>query len=713
MTKVFQSLRASVTRNARTFAAGLLLVCAVSAVYQSPLLLEQLIEIKPKRAEGSAEALKLKYDQLSDGLYYFSLGRPHGSCTIFVGATKFAENSTPSSNLRSDLTIGFPLRISQPQQLEITVSCLSNDSSKPSLNHAPILANFYAGFFLQCARTFTYILLGPLASALILFASLLVLIGKDSAALGAQARGIDLRVICFGISGLLYSMSLAHFPRLFAPELYAALGHVLVRHVFSLAFLYLVYRYTTTSRFWILAHFASAVIATASFSIDPNQLYSTYKWLSFLFPVSSLFAFQSFRTAEVRSRAHDLMRFVTATWVLNQSFDVANLWVRFGPYNAPALLAVVCALLFVVKVEERKQQDLLASSQQRLINLTRMSTEPREILRAIASELRTAGGFVRASAYIDRYVLGATSAPRVELERAFEEGYSKDTSRDFVVSLVDGRGIKMLEAIERREAILHKGSDGEWFITIGLEHACVNLSIFSAKLDFLAHQALDLVRAIRPSLREFETKLTDVTTKTRLAMHKVRAARGIGTWTLDTGAIFLDVVGYSSQSTLLGGQYVRFIRNIFLDALFKKVSPYAQVEMTIGDEVYLSVLPDFLTAGNSVEQATISALRVIDEFVRTEGANLSMSEGFQPPQLRVGADFGRVELIVSETEVVTLGQPVNFAKRLQTASKRGEILVSSHLAELLRMNAFVGSERRILEKGDVILARSIAFNKAA
>lgn len=698
---------------------GILAILLSFAIQQSPLLLENLVAVDARLVKVSQQSWQLDLGSLPGGTYYVTVGRPHGRCRIEYSGRILAVNYSDFSRVRSELFLGSPLVVASDDQRIVNIYCERSNENVVALTHVPVVAKFYWGILLHFLRIFTYLILGPIA-ATILIAGSLFLVARarlESPSSPNEIDGLNSfagsgRFVSFGVCGLIYTMSLAHIPRLVFDEMLSAEIHVVIRHLFSLAFLYMLGAYRRVRPSMICLHLLSIALSVSLYQTRTELVLPAYRWQFWLLVVCSFVAFRDLCRDAPRNRGHDIIRYVAATWAISQIVDGINLWVNFGAYNSPALLAIMCGVLFMVQADELARKDVMLHSSMRLMGLVRSSTSIEEIIKPIANELRMDAAYVRSSAYVDQYVLGATSIPRKRFLRVFQYGYEKDTSRDLEIDFDDSRGLLMQEALRLQDVQLRLGRDNEWFLLVPIgQHICVNLSLLAAKGDYLAYQSEDLLRALRPALNELETKVIETVQRTRTAMHKIRSVRGLGTWNIRLGSVFLDIVQYSDQCTTHGSSYTNFIQATFLPALMRRLSHLAVVEFTKGDEVYFVILSDLLPPEMEVDAATIEVIRLVDTFIRTDGAALAAEKGFGAQRLRVGGAVGDCDLVSTESEVKSAGASVNAAKRLQDAARRGETLISADLiATAQRAGAILGPRRTILEKETVIETCSIAFD---
>lgn len=83
----------------------------------------------------------------------------------------------------------------------------------------------------------------------------------------------------------------------------------------------------------------------------------------------------------------------------------------------------------------------------------------------------------------------------------------------------------------------------------------------------------------------------------------------------------------------------------------------------------------------------------------------------EPIGLSIGADIGAVEFQDLAGQLVTVGEPLVWAKRLAEMSSSGEVIVNNLLHEALESRSDIQSEERIGQtgSGEKFLARSLTF----
>jgi class 3 adenylate cyclase len=334
----------------------------------------------------------------------------------------------------------------------------------------------------------------------------------------------------------------------------------------------------------------------------------------------------------------------------------------------------------------------------------------KELLKELSRTSKENSHFTRVSCYIDGFYLGQSAAPIQEFYRIMELNYIKDTSRDAVISFLDGRGQIMKEAFEKNDMIFRRGQDKAWFCVLPVgKHACINLSNHSQEPAYLAHESAVILRRLLPSLRVLDSRFMEIEMMQGIALQKVRANRGHGQWNEEIGSIFLDINDYSKHSENYGKDFNIFVSATYIPALVKIVSHLAAFESLIGDEVYLVVLKDVFSSELSTTDATFQAVSLIDDFVYAAGAELCRKSGYQMITLSIGVNVGVAAIISDSFRVRTTGRVINEAKRMLDEAGKAGILVHSQCTLPLQVQQKYSLSEivSILNKKNFILARRL------
>lgn len=686
---------------------GLVIVGAAVGIQNSPLILQKIFSTKLKVEQVGERHWRYFADTKSNGLHHVSFGRPHGLCEITTDSGKLLDrNIIEGHKIRSKLFLGGAVEV---KNFAVSLNFKCQDyATVVRLTHDPIVTAYGMGNFIQILRQFTYLILGPLAAGVILLTALLGFSRKRSK-LSKQIESTNLTAgfLCFGLIGLLYSLSLAHFPRLFISEELAFQSHIALRHLLSCGFVFLAMQLLRPYRGLLALHGSSLLLSIVVFSLYSTSTWvGLYKWQYFIFLISAyIIAIDGFLPSR-RSFSQYLFSIVAVSWALSQTFDVINLWFKVGVYNSPALMSLLALMLIKIKSHESRMLEATWNSTQRIGQVIRQDCSLETILDQTSKILRLDSRFLRVSVYLDRYILGQFPRPQVEFLRVCEFGYEKTTNEDQIMVFEENNGARMKQVLMSQELRLQKGEDKNWYAIIPIgKHACINLSVALDRSDYEANEGFLLLKEVYPSLKELETKILSLGIKTRLSMHKVRANLGIGEWKVQVGSVFIDVADYSKSVEQFGDPYAKFIGKAYFSALAKRLSDYAFTEFTKGDEIYFVILDEIIKGDTSFQQAIKETIFRIFRFMREDGPRIAAEHGFEPPVLRVGLNKGFANLISSEDEVKTLGNSVNIAKRLQESARKGEVLLEKGLADVLRDKTMVyGKSRTLLRKENLIEA---------
>lgn len=713
-------MRAELNERGRSILLGVTLA-AIAIVFQK----FGIEMVEDGSGKAGFEKIKNKNEWVSDisslevGTYYVSIGRPRGNCDLLVDGQEIASNRSVFSKFRTGLMLGAPLEIlPNVKRSTVVVRCAEFEGFSVNLTNRPLILSYRSGMLLQLFRCFLILLFAPLCAVWLLGVTL---IGESYSRLirrfggsGDENPGNDLSnhsissYATFAFVGLLYSVSLAHFPRLFMSEADAYTAHVFLRHAFSLAYLAILFRYIGHARLYQLSMLISVCVTAAVYVFDIKSVHPVYQYQYGLFVVTSVVSLVSLFRIPTVSSGMQILRGIAVAWTLSQVADFVSLWSSLGAYNAPMMVGFIVIAFSNLRREENASTLRRSMNISKILRFARSNASLKDTLAHIAAVTSDESRMLRASAYIDQYGLGIGSEPMRRLERVMEFGYKKDTSKDRVIDTKDGRGLVMIEAMRAGVPILRVGREGAWYLVVPIgKHAFINLSDDRARSSHLAYETLAAMNSIKPALDSVESRLQHASVQSRFAINILRERRGPGSWEETIGSVFLDVSQYSKLSEIYGNAFTKFFSNNYLPALIKAASDHLTIEFTRGDEVYFCVTKDLLK-DESINMAVIRGIKRIFRFVSNEGRDLCALEGFSAIRARVGANVGKATLVVNDLEVKTLGHTVNIAKRLQEEATDIRPLVCVELAADASSEGFaIGESVIVLVKENKVTAKPI------
>jgi class 3 adenylate cyclase len=640
-------------------------------------------------------------DGLSNGNYFVSVGEPKGICSLSIDGKEVDSSKGVMPNVHKSLFLGSAFIVgplSHPK--EIDIMC---DTQKGfvGLTHAPVIVKYKIGILLQLWRELTDLLMGPIASILIIFSFVFRLKRKGSFnSYIAVSPFESWKYFFFGLVSFFYSLSLALVTRFFLDGYAATFFHVFIRNIFSLSVLTLFTIKEINNK--VLLGFqvilASIVIYWGVYLPDTFVLF--YRWQFSFFPFATgLVAFKLF-SKEARSQSVVILRRILFAWTILQCLELAANWTNYGTYTAPSVVLLLCISAFSLRMLERQKALNVEVAASKILSVIESNEPIEKVLKETAIIAMWEAKYGRVSSYVDGFCIGAIETPGKSFFRVTESGYKKDTSIDSIINFSEDRGVIMAEAIKLQKPILRVGLiDQAWFLVVPIgKHACINLSDDHPKSNFLAYESFEIIQRILPSLLSLERRLIDLGFLQGAALQKLRSKRGDGKWEEEFGALFVDINDYSRFADTFGDAFTTFISDIYLPAFIKAVSKFSVSEHVAGDEVYFIVTKDLLGDNLDIKQAVVETLSSIDKFVYNEGAKLCIASGFSPVTTSIGVNVGLGSIVCDPVSVRTAGRLVNHAKRLQEEAGNGGILLGAASQLVLDGSPFLLGEKILIQR---------------
>jgi hypothetical protein len=621
---------------------------------------------------------------LHAGTYYVSVGRPRSLCELKFDDQLVATTKGTVAGLRNELLLGAGLVISsekRPNFIYLTCDQEEKGAFAPGLTHKPLILPYSAGRILELWRGSTELLLGVACSLLFL---MFLLHQRFQAARNATLK-LPSAYYVFGAAALLYSISLAHYPRLILTGGVASMLHSLTRTIFSFAF-YLLCAHYSRRRVFVTAGHVGLLLGFPLIALYlPDKFETYYDDILPLFSLFTLIACCDLFRSDVKTRAALLLRYISCTWLLAQFIDTCIAIFNRGIYMAPSILALMIIAVAYIKLREDHRSVQIEATNISVLNVIVGPGSLKEKLITVTKLLANQTHFMRLSFYVDAYAFGIHDRPKERWIRLSEKGYRKNTENDQFIDFKEGRGSYMSAALCSGKPQLHQGvSDGAWFSNIPIGgHAILNLSDDVALPAFLAMESFEVIERILPALNSIDNQLAEYGTRLSYALEGLRLVRGDGSWEESIGAIFLDINYYDDCVAKYGEPYAYFVSTVYLPAICNRVRRWAVREgNAAGDSVYLVIISSLMQESCSVYEGAYRALEEILRFIEGEGADMCRAQGYDPIQVQIGVNAGLANITADSFQVRTSGSVVNVAARLQKASSPGYVLAHTELVEL-------------------------------
>lgn len=617
---------------------------------------------------------------LQPGKYYIGAGRPRGNCDLKIDGKNIDSTKGGLKGVRGSLLLGNSFEVTESFRPEAaTIQCDQEAGFVTGFTHVPIVSSFIVGVFIQLWRAGTEIFMGPFFS-MILLLSLLTSKNKktefDRKNLGPH--------FLFGLCALLYSLSLAHYPRLFLAGLPASVLHGVLRCMFGLAFYFLCAHYSRLRKSLVFCYLfaACAIYVTSVFS--PEHFDKYYDFIYAILPALTLVAVCDLFYKGLKSRSGYYILLLAISWFCAQIMDASVIAANIGVYTAPSLVALLTSMVALLKRNEDRLSEAAVIANTEVLRIVESSATIEEKLNSIGAVLFQNTSYRRFTVYADAYVLGLHDSPQQRLIRLTDTGYRKDISGYRTIDFSDGHGQSMKKALISGEATLSEGAKDHALysiVPIG-QYAVFNISNDSESPPFLAVEGHDLVQRLLPAIRVLSDRLVEYGARMAFAIESLRMLRGDGQWQMDIGCIFIDINDFSDSVEKYGESYAHFVSRVYLPALCQRVRKWAVREGSSGgDSVYLVCIEDLMLEKCSASEAVYRSLHEVMRFSDIEAAEMCRLQGFAPIRLQIGANAGTGTVICDAFQVRTSGALVNEASRLQKASTPGWTFVNADLAE--------------------------------
>lgn len=640
------------------------------------------------------------------GTFYVSFGRPRGLCDFYLDGKIVATTKGAEPGLRGQLLLGAVHETSSlNQRVKLKIVCLEEGGFGPSIMHGAILAPHRIGTAIQVWRGFNELVLGPASS----FAFLIYLLLRRSENRPTPSPRSRL-LFAFALCSVMYSISLSYYTRLFVNGGVATSLHVVLKGFWSISFLAYCGTFTSKRRLPVLLSSTVPIGGLFVAWFSPELIERFYDRVYVLVPISTLIVTIDLFAREPKSEAAITLRLLLAVTLISQVLDCMIVLLNTGVYATPVVLSVIAALTAIVNSRAEAQTIRLHRAVSEIAEILRRDCPLPQAVGQVALIMHMQTKFSRLSVYLDSYCLGTDSRPGQNFVRILESGYRKSTAEDSSISVREGRGLKMYEAITERKPLLRRSiSDKASFINVPIgPHVCLNLSDDGYKPDYVAEQSFAVVEELHAVLGGLADRFVEYGARTNVALERLRSEKGDGIWPVDMAAIFVDVCDFSHLTEQFGQPFAEFVSGTYLPALCRYVCDWAVREYSRGDEVYLVCLSGVTPGSSEVLTSCISCLGLLEEFADRVGSTLCHGSGFPTLQLSIGANIGKASLICDSFQVRTTGDMVNEASRLKDAAGKGEILVHKNLADLFpeEHRARLGKRVPILVKRTLVEAHT-------
>jgi class 3 adenylate cyclase len=657
---------------------------------------------------------------LDPGRYYVSAGRTKGPCVLHKGDFEIASTRGTDQGLLKNLLLGSPIVVTGGEKQVLTISCDAQQGFAGGLADAPTMLPYRAGVLLELFRSLIYILVAPIASLFLLIDCICAF--KEPVTHTRLTKQVLWSVVIFSLCAFFYTLSLGRLPRLLFDNQFSTILHIVLRSALSLSFLEIIFSFNKQWR-WIRVSYyvviAADIFVALLISPDSVILVKFYKLHYPYYALTTLFVHYDLISTASYSRAADWLQRVSATWGVTQLLDSVMNWLDSGTYKSPIVVILITVGIAIFRRREASLSLRIEQTVRRVLEAMSDNLPIEATLKSVATIIASETHFLRLSVYVDLYCIGRFERPHYALLRVASSGYGTNSNdfQDDEIVFSEGRGIMMKEAMSNGVYALKHGIDKGWYSNIPIGNlACINLSDDQERDLALVAESEQIIMRTMPAILMLEDKLLARSVRKSTLLNTLKSVKGYGQWQTHMGAIFADIEDFSKLVSHYksldekSDSFGRFVTGTYFPALLKRLCGLAELESSEGDKIYVVVLSDLIPKGQSVESATVAAVRTLAHFVYVEGPELCRSAGFPAIKMRAGTYIGPATVVCDEFQVRTVGETINFAARLLDMAPKGAILVGDQFSDLFSRDEYVfGETREFLEKKDLIRAKPLFF----
>lgn len=649
---------------------------------------------------------------LPSGNYYISVGRPRGPCEIDLDGKKLDTTKELVGDNRSHLYLGTAFTVSEvehPKQLNVI--CENEKGFAPGFTHSVVIMPYNTGKMLQIWREATTIYLAPFFCILLIF-SVFITAGYKSL---IRFKSDTLPFLIYGAVALLYSISLAHFTRLFFAPLTSSALHWLFRTFFGFSFYTIVAHYTRWRLWNVMICLLPIPLLVWTLTFNSNNFDSLYDMSFPIFSISTLFVLLQLYRDEFTSRSTILLRCVGFAWLLIQLNDTSVIFLNFGVYTGPAILPLMTAIVIIIRYVDLQRNEAIERSTSAVLQLISGPGSLENKLSSLGELVQRFTHYSRYSTYVDCFVLGMHDRPNERFVRLAEGGYGGKVVEK-TIDFSEEHGKQMKLAIDSCKPVHSIGKiDHAWYSVVPLgSHAVLNLSDSFRSPAFMAFESHQfLVRSFQV-LQIIDSYLKNFGSRMSYAFEVLRLLRGDGEWTEEIGCMFIDINGYDSGMMTHQDFYGKFITQTYLPALCQRVRKWAVKEgNSSGDSVYLVCVKDLMQDDCTISDGLYHTLVEILRFASEEGAQMCKSQGYSPIRLQIGVNAGLATITCDQFNARTSGNTVNEAARLQKAALPGSAYIHASLSAVWkeRHDLLFGKETNEVVKTRNLIGHLVSLNR--
>jgi class 3 adenylate cyclase len=556
------------------------------------------------------------------------------------------------------------------------IRCEKEGGFSTALSHTPFVSTYFDGLLLHFWRTLVELVIGPVFSLLLI----IYLFGSNRK---LKEYGYS-PYITFSIVMFFYTISLAGYPRLILAGLPASVTHATLRTLLAWSFFRLCSYFSRPRKFIELGLFALVLTFPTVGILQPTSFEIYYDRILPIFSLVMLTSIIDLSRNKVNTRAGFYLREVSLLWLFVLLSDLITVYVNFGSYPAPVLSAFITVLVLMLKIHSDKLDQLIETVSSKVWLILESTSSVDQKLATLTGLISKYMSFPASSAYLDAYILGMHDVPNKKFIEIYSSGDGPFSADKKVIVFDEGFGNQMRQALEQGNPQLKLSSlDNKWYVNLPLgDHAIMNFTGLDKHCSLLGSEGLELCARVYPALQSINHQLTEFAARMAFDLETLRLIKGDGSWSEHLGMIFIDINHFSDNCEKYKDPYALFVTQLYFPAMCQRVRKWAVREgSTKGDGAYLLCIKELMQENCTIPEAVYNVVLELMKFVRNEGADICVSQGYDPIKVQIGANAGIATVICDAFQVRTIGNLVTETARLQQSAPPGGTLVHMNLID--------------------------------
>ena len=686
---------------------GLTLLVILTGLQQFPDTLDKVFANPAIITEFPEDVYSIHLDSLPKDEYYLSLGRPRHFCDITYNDELIFKGKTSIHDKRPSLLVGAGFA-HNGGSVSLVADCRQFMSGfEQRLSFPPRLYTYLAGVAIHNVRNFIDMAVGPISCLFLMLAAFFnYFFSKNT----SESKRSHIFIV-FSLVAFVYSLSLAHYTRVYMSGMAASQLHIILRTAFSLGMAALLHPKLFPGYLLLSLHLIIFFLSLCLPYLDIRV--ETFYLSSFLlYPITTFATLWASKKNDDSTYDSFFLQALLLSWGAAQALDWLKQLSGIGYFAAPLYLGAI-ALYLTYSVARQQSRLLKASSLAKTIeSYIQSSLKPADLVKEIGAALHASSCYDLYSVYLLQSFLGGS-----ENSTEFIKIKSYNSSEAPEKIQLDHLNAPIFaEAITHQRIVEGVGlSDNRRYLVLPLGNLGAICFSSSRRLPrYTVGETRQLINLLTPSLQLINEKLKSLVSLTGSSLNKLRTSYGDGTFPMTIGAIFIDIADYSKKAEQYGECYTSFISSQLLPALIKNMKDHSLPEVVRGDEVLFIVCDEKPDQARDISLETAKSIHRLSAYMLTEAQTLSSQEGYGKVEFRVGFTVGEGSIVIDDVQARTSGDHINRAKRLQDAAAKGEFLTDTETMSAIKSGSLlVLAKTSIVVKKNVIEAVKVGVKRAA